>query len=208
MLNLSDYLTYTIRSARLESSPWQYAHIEPAIPTDLANDLAKCFDLVPMSRCEQLKTAKTYRFSMAKLTADSPIVDGLWKRGLEVFDSQAYRAALRTLTSIELCDAEVTFNLWEYAENDWLSPHLDKVEKLVTQIIYLTQEWHEGAGGRLLILESNEPASAVRCIAPRFGASTILVRSESSWHAVEPVARGLTVRRSLTVTYWSNRSVA
>ncbi len=200
---LSKYLIDKIGSATIEPYPWRHAHLDRAIPSDLAHDLVACFERAPMSRCEQTRADKTYRFSTATLTLDTPIPDGLWKEGLRAFSSGAYREALASLTGVRLCDADVTFDLWEYVEGDWLSPHLDKPEKLVSQIIYLTPGWREGAGGRLLIQECDEPASAVRQIPPRFGNSTILVRSSSSWHAVEPVGPGSPPRRSMTVTFWS-----
>lgn len=156
-----------------------------------------------MSRCEQIVGDKTYRFATATLTLDSSIPAGLSREGLTAFSSDAYREAIGTLTGVRLGGAHVTFDLWEYAAGDWLSPHVDKPDKLVTQVIYLTPEWREGAGGRLLIQESEEPASTVHRIPPRFGNATILVRSDSSWHAVEPVGAASPLRRSMTVTFWS-----
>lgn len=200
---LSKYLIDQIGSAMIEPYPWPHAHLDRAIPSDLASDLVACFGSAPMSRCEQTQADKTYRFSTAALTLDSPIPGGLWREGLKAFGSGAYREALGSLTGVRLCDADVTFDLWEYVGGDWLSPHLDKPEKLVTQVIYLTPGWREGAGGRLLIQERDEPASAVCRIPPRFGNATILVRSDSSWHAVESVGPGSPPRRSLTVTFWS-----
>jgi hypothetical protein len=201
---LAGYLIDRISSASIESYPWRHAHIDRAIPSDLAADLVACFERVPMSRCEQARVDKTYSFSTGNLTLDSPIPDGLWKKGLEAFRSDAYREAIGSLTGVDLRDADVTFDLWEYAEKDWLSPHVDKEEKLVTQVIYLTEGWRDGAGGRLLIQERAEPDSAVRHIPPRFGNATVLVRSNSSWHAVEPVEPGAPPRRSMTVTFWSD----
>jgi hypothetical protein len=200
---LSKYLIDKIGSATIEPYPWRHAHLDGAIPSDLARDLVACFDLAPLSRCEQTRADKTYRFSTATLTLDSPIPGGLWKEGLKAFSSGAYREAIGSVTGVRLSDADVTFDLWEYVEGDWLSPHLDKPEKLVTQVVYLTQGWCGGAGGRLLIQECYEPASAVHRIPPHFGSSTILVRSNSSWHAVEPVEPGSPPRRSMTITFWS-----
>jgi Rps23 Pro-64 3,4-dihydroxylase Tpa1-like proline 4-hydroxylase len=200
---LSKYLLDQIGSAALVPHPWRHAHLESAIPPELAEDLVACFERAPLLRCEQTGADKTYRFSTATLSLDSPLPGGPWREGLRTFSSGAYREALGSLTGVPLGGADVTFDLWEYVEGDWLSPHLDKPEKLVTQVIYLTPGWHEGAGGRLLIQECDEPASAVRRIPPRFGNATILVRSNSSWHAVEPVAPGSPPRRSMTVTFWS-----
>lgn len=200
---LSKYLIEQIGSATVEPYPWRHAHLERAIPSDLADDLVACFARAPMLRCEQTGADKTYRFSTATLTLDAPIPGGLWREGLETFGSVAYREALGSLTGVRLSDADVTFDLWEYVEGDWLSPHVDKLEKLVTQVIYLTSGWSEGSGGRLLIQEGNETASAVRRIPPGFGNSTILVRSDTSWHAVEPVGTGSSPRRSISVTFWS-----
>jgi Rps23 Pro-64 3,4-dihydroxylase Tpa1-like proline 4-hydroxylase len=204
-LDVSGYLLSSIHAASLELSPWRYAHLERAIPIDLAEDLISCFDRAPLSPCEKVRAGKSYRFSMATLTLDAPIPGALWPQALATFDGRAYRDALGSLAGVGLRDAPVSFHLWEYAENDWLSPHLDKAEKLVTQVIYLTQGWREGAGGRLLILERDELTSAVRRIPPLLGSATVLVRSDSSWHAVEPVVPGSPRRRSMTVTYWSNQ---
>jgi Rps23 Pro-64 3,4-dihydroxylase Tpa1-like proline 4-hydroxylase len=124
----------------------------------------------------------------------------------EVLSSPDYRRAVAALTGTPLDGADLTLDVWEYRSGDWLAPHVDKPEKLVTHIFYFTERWAIGDGGRLLILSSSDASDVARALAPRIGCSTLLVRSETSWHAVEQPVPGAAHRRSVTATFWKNEN--
>jgi Rps23 Pro-64 3,4-dihydroxylase Tpa1-like proline 4-hydroxylase len=106
-----------------------------------------------------------------------------------------------TMTGLDLTGHDLGLDLWEYEPGDWLSPHVDKPEKLVTQLLYLTEGWRPEHGGYLRVLRDAAPGSVDRLLAPALGSSTVLVQSGSSWHAVDSPRPGSPARRSLTITF-------
>lgn len=59
---------------------------------------------------------------------------------MSVARSADYRQRMQRLTEIDLQTVEVGLYLWEYRPGDWLAPHVDKKNKIVTQIVYLTEQ--------------------------------------------------------------------
>jgi len=199
-------LVDALRAGSLAERPWAYVNLSGGIPMPIATSLADRFEEVPLTRCEQTEGGKTYRFGTADLSKETGELPRFWRSLVQATDDEAYRTAMSELTKLDLHPTRLTLSLWEYRSGDWLSPHLDKPEKLVTQVVYLTREWREGDGGRLLIMEGHEPTSVVEKAEPRVGNASVLVRSEASWHAVEQVAPGASPRRSLTLTFWKSAS--
>ncbi|PCG84226.1 hypothetical protein CIB93_20645 [Streptomyces sp. WZ.A104] len=198
-----EHLLDALAAARLNSSPWPHAYLEQTLTPSFAAGLARSFHGFRLERCAENEREKTYRFGTSRLDALPPdeLPDARWAELVSVLGGREYRDALARLSRTPLDGAEFTLSVWEYQDGDWLAPHVDKADKLVTQIFYLTEEWEPGDGGRLLILD--EPRGpALAAYAPRAGASAVLPRSERSWHAVERPARGSAPRLSVTATYW------
>jgi hypothetical protein len=49
-----------------------------------------------------------------------------------VLSGSDYRGRMAELTGMPLDDAAFTLDVWEYRTGDWLAPHVDKADKLVT----------------------------------------------------------------------------
>ncbi|MFE4924858.1 2OG-Fe(II) oxygenase [Streptomyces sp. NPDC056661] len=202
-ISLHNQIPNVVRAASMSSVPWAHAYLPGTLPIDFATHIAHSFDDIALTRCEQTEYEKSYRFGTAELGPGGvQPAGGEWSSLVDSLSGAEYRDALSELTSLDLANAKCTLSLWEYYTGDWLAPHVDKAEKLVTQIFYLTPDWQEGDAGRLLILERSEITSVVHALPPRLGASAILVRSESSWHAVEPPSKPGGKRRSITATFW------
>jgi Rps23 Pro-64 3,4-dihydroxylase Tpa1-like proline 4-hydroxylase len=173
------------------------------MPIELALRLSRAFGRLDMSFFEQPGPAKSYRLRTTELTAHrAQALGGDWGLLRDALAGPAYREHISRLTGVSLEDSTFTLDLWEYRTGDWLAPHVDKPEKLVTQIFYLAEDWRPGDGGRLLVLATDDPASVVRTLPPRLGSSAILVRSDTSWHAVEAPGPRSPARRSVTATFW------
>jgi Rps23 Pro-64 3,4-dihydroxylase Tpa1-like proline 4-hydroxylase len=127
------------------------AQLPQAVPSELASSLGSSFGSYPLTECEEHEREKSYQFATAGLSdVDAPEPpDEEWRAFLEVVRAASYRDAISELMGVSLRQAKTTLSLWEYHAGNWLAPHLDKREKLVTQIFYLTSEWREGDGGRL-----------------------------------------------------------
>ncbi|MFC4856081.1 2OG-Fe(II) oxygenase family protein [Actinophytocola glycyrrhizae] len=203
LATLHDQLPAVVRAATMTTTPWAYAYLPETLPAGVAPGLARTFDRFALTRCEQTDQDKCYRFGTAALDeGDVALPTEVWQSFVDALSGAAYRDAMSELTGVPLAGTRRTLSVWEYDTGDWLAPHVDKEDKLVTQIFYLTESWRDGDAGRLLVLATADPSSAVAALPPRLGASAILVRSDSSWHAVEKPAVSGTKRRSLTVTFW------
>lgn len=96
--------------------------------------------------------------------------------------------------------AVLDLRLVRHGSGDWLGPHTDREDKLFSHIIYFNEAWRPEWGGRLEILEADDPGTVVASIAPELGASALLRRADNSWHQVTPlVADPPSERRSLLV---------
>jgi len=189
--------------ARVDMSPepWSHGYTQTCMPGEFAGRLSESFPLIQMKPGERREGGKTYRFRTARLGVDGAgPPDGAWAELMSALRSTAYRDAMSRLTGIALADAGCEVNAWEYLPGDWLSPHVDKERKLVTQIFYLTRHWHDGDGGRLVILD-RDARNVARFLPPLLGSSAVVVRSPDSWHAVEESAPASQPRRSLTITF-------
>ncbi|MGH3685252.1 MAG: 2OG-Fe(II) oxygenase [Pseudonocardiaceae bacterium] len=194
----------SLRCADWQTEPWRYACIPAALPFLMAEKIAAEFPAELLKRCSRLDGEKSYRFRTAPVDAATRRVVGATALPelIETLASECYRTLLGTLTGTDLDDARLTTSLWEYASGDWLVPHVDKVDKIVTQIFYLTPGWKEHDGGRLLILGSSDQRDVRAAHVPVLGSSAVLVRSDASWHAVEAPLLDIPARRSLTATFW------
>ncbi|MGW1059895.1 2OG-Fe(II) oxygenase family protein [Micromonospora rubida] len=202
--SVHDHLIDTLRAATLAADPWPHAYLPAALPEDLALRLSRSFDGFAMQSCEETTREKTYRFRTTRLDgadADS-LPDAGWAALVDLLTGPTYRDMIAELTGVALADCELTLSVWEYQTGDWLAAHVDKPAKLVTQIFYLTETWHDGDGGRLLILDSADAVTPARALPPALGSSSVLVRSDRSWHAVEAPGPNSACRRSITATFW------
>ena len=196
------YLIESIQSARMNAVPWGFAYFDRALPTNLASSLSPLFADTALAACERNEGPKSYRFLTATLDASTHVPNAAGAVLLDFLRGQEYRSLIAELTGVPLKGRDATVNLWEYRCGDWLAPHVDKPDKLVTQIFYLTEHWSDGDGGRLLVLADSDLRSLVHALPPRFGSSVVIVRSDNSWHAVEQVLPDAAPRRTLTVTFW------
>jgi Rps23 Pro-64 3,4-dihydroxylase Tpa1-like proline 4-hydroxylase len=123
-----------------------------------------------------------------------------------VLSGSDYRGRMAELTGMPLDDAAFTLDVWEYRTGDWRAPHVDKADKLVTQIFYFTGRWTDEDGGRLLILRTNDALEPVHALPPVLGSSAILLRFETSWHAVQEAPGAAGASGSITATFWRDHT--
>jgi Rps23 Pro-64 3,4-dihydroxylase Tpa1-like proline 4-hydroxylase len=132
-----------------------------------------------------------------------------WQALANNFLTPAYRAALSSLTGINLNDAPLEVNVFHYPPGGLLGAHADLTDKIVTHVLYFNRSWNDEDGGCLTILRSSDPGDIVRTVSPIVGNSAVLVRSDDSWHAVSPVVKSCRrSRRSLTATFYHPGSIS
>ncbi|HEX8627567.1 MAG TPA: 2OG-Fe(II) oxygenase, partial [Catenuloplanes sp.] len=111
--------------------------------------------------------------------------------------------AMQDLTGLDLTDAILKVAFYRYGPNCWFGPHRDDERKFVSHIIYCNPNWPTDAGGHLLINRTNNMDDVHSKVAPQAGTSVVVVRSDTSWHSIEPVsAQNGRCRRSLIAHFY------
>lgn len=133
----------------------------------------------------------------------------VWRQLAADLLSSRYRVALTQLTGIDLSTLQMEANVFHYGPGAWQGPHLDLRDKIVTHVFYFNSAWDIADGGCLKILRSPDMEDVAHVELPLLGGSTVLVRSDKSWHAVSPVdSRCVESRRSMTVTFYRDHSIS
>lgn len=184
----------------VNSDPWPHFHDSSFIEETLARRLS-CEFPSHAAPAKRESGDKTYRFATARIRPDTALT-GTWATMVGAMLSSNYRSHLETVFEVDLSTAYPAVDIWEYNYGDWLGRHIDKPAKALTQIVYLSDSWRPGDGGRLRLFRSASDVLPVRIYSPILGSTCIFVPSASSWHEVE---KGLSVsrpRRTLTLTFW------
>lgn len=199
-----------IEQQKLSTEPFDWAFVDGLFSPADAEALATTYPRDHFKTVKGYDGEKGYEYearSLIAMGASVPsYVEGLspaWQQLARALLSRDYRAAMTKLTGCNLLGAAIEVNVFHYTPGSWLGPHLDLKDKLVTHVLYFNQSWNMADGGCLTILRSADMADVVAEVAPIIGNSSVLVRSEKSWHAVSRVVDGCRrSRRSVTVTFY------
>jgi hypothetical protein len=205
-----------IRHHQLETRPYRWAAIPDLFSADDASRLAATYPCDHFKLVADHDGEKEYEYEARALVGMSADVitnpDDLsdaWRALAIDLLSPEYREAMSILTGYDLSQAPMEANVFHYGPGGSLGAHRDLPDKLVTHVLYFNRSWNSADGGCLRILRSADPADLVAEIPPIVGYSSVIVRSENSWHAVSRVAAGAaTSRRSVTVTFYRPGSVS
>jgi Rps23 Pro-64 3,4-dihydroxylase Tpa1-like proline 4-hydroxylase len=205
-----------IAKSQLEHEPYEWTMID---------ELFNPFEAAEISRtypCDHYKTVrgydgeKGYQYEARLLVpmgekevAHSEKLSPVWQQLAHDLLSDEYRRAMSELTGIDLSSAPMEINIFHYGQGAWLGPHVDLKEKIVTHVLYFNSDWDTRDGGCLAILGSKNIDDLVFMIPPIIGNSSVLVRSNQSWHAVLPISEKCkTSRRSMTITFYRPNSIS
>jgi SM-20-related protein len=133
--------------------------------------------------------------------ADEEDLSDVWcELGRELLKDD-YRQLLSEIAGIPL-DGEMQTHFWRFEDGSSFTPHIDKSHKIVTHLIYLSEDWVPAMGGCLRVLGSNAMDDVVAEIPPILGDSVVLVNRPGCWHAVTPVVAPDTSRKVLQTWFW------
>ncbi|MBI5157020.1 MAG: 2OG-Fe(II) oxygenase [Acidimicrobiia bacterium] len=205
MINLA-----SIEHAVLHSHPFEWAHVTGLFSPHDADALASSYPRDNFKTIAGYDGEKGYEYearSLIHMGAETPSHgEGLspaWLQLAHDLMSAEYRSAMSRLAGRDLSDALTEVNVFHYTPGSWLGPHLDLPTKIVTHVFYFNRAWNAADGGCLTILRSKDMADTAEVIPPLLGTSSVLVRSDRSWHAVSRVAEDCQrSRRSMTVTFY------
>jgi SM-20-related protein len=199
-----------ISASHLETEPYRWAAIDQLFSTGDAAALAATF---PRDRFERRATydgQKDFDYEIRCLIRmGERSISGLgqlsaaWRALASDFLSPAYRAAMSSLTALDLHHAPLEVNIFRYHPGGWHGAHPDHRDKIATHIVYFNESWNDDDGGCLTILRSSDPRDIAMKVSPLVGNSAVLVRSDHSWHAVSRVAKECRLSRlCVTATFY------
>lgn len=205
MLNLTRIIHH-----KLEKNPYQWAMVDGLFSASDASEIAAtypCDHYKPINGYDGEKGYQYHVRSLIHMDAGQATypekLSAAWRQYAADLLSPAYRSALSGLVGINLMNAPMEVNIFHFGPNAWMGPHLDLKDKIVTHVFYFNERWDASDGGCLRILRSKNETDVFSEIPPVVGNSSVLVRSEKSWHAVSRVtANNITSRRSVTVTFY------
>ncbi|CDL83810.1 2OG-Fe(II) oxygenase [Xenorhabdus szentirmaii] len=117
--------------------------------------------------------------------------------------SDDYTECISEISEYDVRKLQFQAHFWEFGPGSFFQPHVDKPHKIVTHLMYLTDNWVPEMGGCLQLLRSADPKDVVVEIAPRKNTSVLIRRTDSAWHAVTPIPSDMqTVRKVLQVWFW------
>ncbi|MFJ9623203.1 2OG-Fe(II) oxygenase [Streptomyces sp. NPDC101181] len=190
---MTDHLVLLDR-AQAEYAPFPYHHLPETFSEADAERLRETFPVSSFTKVSGDDPDKTYAMWTRRLHPAPDVPDdelaAPWRAFVREVTGPDYRAGLAALTGLPLESCPVEVNLWRYPPDCWLDPHVDKPGKIVTHVFYFNDPWPETWGGNLLLLGSQAPQDVARRITPLHNASVVLVRGETSWHAVESALPG------------------
>ncbi len=205
-----------INNHRLKTDPYRWTAITDLYAPEDAEKLAATypcdhFKLVSAygGEREYLYEARSLIAMGAKAVSYPKELSQAWQSLAQDLLSPEYRAAMSALTGLDLAKMPLEANVCHYGPGGNLDAHKDLPEKIVTHVLYFNRSWNTADGGCLNILRSADLADVAAEISPIVGYSSVLVRSDNSWHAVSRVVNpSVSSRRSVTVTFYRPGSVS
>ncbi|HKV06498.1 MAG TPA: polysaccharide pyruvyl transferase family protein [Thermoanaerobaculia bacterium] len=199
-----------ISQHKLETEPYRWARIDSLFSPKDAKALATTYPHDHFKRLQAHGGEKDYDYearSLIRMGAETPSfpneLSAVWRGFAEDLLSPAYRNAMSLLTGCDLSNSPLEVNVFHYGPGASLGAHPDLADKIITHVFYFNESWNPKDGGCLSILRSPDAKDIVTEIPPLVGTSAVIVRSDTSWHAVAPVINGSQVsRRSVTVTFY------
>ncbi|MEA2464572.1 MAG: hypothetical protein QOJ98_2319 [Acidobacteriota bacterium] len=205
-----------IRQSTLQTEPYRWGAIDGLYsPADAAR-LASTYPRDHFKLVSGYGGEKDYEYEARALigmgadtVAHEAALSDAWRALARDLLSREYREAMSALSGIDLTLALLEVNVFHYGPGSSLGPHSDLPDKLVTHVLYFNERWDAKDGGCLTILGAKEETALVAEVVPIVGNSTVLVRSDHSWHAVSRVVSdSRQSRRSATVTFYRPGSVS
>jgi Rps23 Pro-64 3,4-dihydroxylase Tpa1-like proline 4-hydroxylase len=131
-----------------------------------------------------------------------------WETLVDDLTSGAFMDWLEAGTGLSLRYLARDIGMYTHENGDFISVHKDKLNKALTAILYLNDDWPHDAGGHYEVRRSSNPDDKpVRTIPPRAGQLLAFAPTDRSWHAVAPVkAEAALTRLTVQLEFWVDKS--
>jgi hypothetical protein len=126
----------------------------------------------------------------------------VWLALAEDIVSAEYREALTELTGFDVRPYPSQTHFWSFEGGASFKPHVDKSHKMVTHLMYLTENWEPSIGGSFQVLGSGDSGDVVAEFPPYANHSLVLRRTDNAWHSVTGIPRDSRPRRLVQTWFW------
>jgi hypothetical protein len=195
----------------LHEEPYRWAELPHAVEREQAATLRRTFPSTAFWDLSKHDGEKYMRFlirPLAPLGAERPVLaeslDPAWQEFVAELLSPAYRQSCERALNLTLDDARLEVSAWRWGADAELGPHVDIPRKIASQVFYFNDEWDPARGGCLRILRSADEEDVYAELPPTLGSASLIVRSESSWHAVPRVRNEAADPRLSVVATWQH----
>jgi len=130
-------------------------------------------------------------------------LDDVWLALAEELASAEYRERLSELTGFDVRALRMQAHFWRFQEGSFFRPHVDKPHKIVTHLMYLTDNWTAEMGGCFQVLGSGDDSDVRREIPPVLNNCLVLRRTDNAWHSVSRIPRGQPPRKLVQTWFWA-----
>lgn len=137
---------------------------------------------------------KHYSFDLLELVRDNsindsvkPFVNPIWIELSQTLLCEKYHDLISKHLNLNLKNAKINVGLYKFKPGDWVAPHIDNEDKILTQIFYFNDYWSMDWGGHFKLLTSNDIEGESFSVPPFSNFSVMLVRNDKAWHMVTPV---------------------
>lgn len=200
-----------LRQVRLADRPYRWGYLQQALPAEAARALRDTFPSSGYWSLRKHDGEKAMDFRLRCIVplggsepSDAESLPPAWRAFAEDLLSGDYRDAFADALGMSLDDHLLEVSAWRWPPEAFLDPHVDLPRKLASQVFYFNEGWDPGWGGCLDILGSSDPADVVAELPPALGSASIVVRSDSSWHAVPPVRAAAREPRLSVIATWQH----
>lgn len=195
----------------LHEEPYRWGYLRDAIAPRQAAELRRTFPRTGFWDLRRHDGEKYMRFlirPLVPLGAERAVLAGSlapeWRELADGFLAPAYRESCERALGSSLEGASLEVSAWRWGPDAELGAHLDIPRKIASQVLYFNDTWDPAWGGCLRILRSADEEDVVAELPPALGSASLIVRSDSSWHAVPRVRREAAGERLSVVVTWQH----
>ncbi|MGH3428970.1 MAG: 2OG-Fe(II) oxygenase [Mycobacteriales bacterium] len=118
-----------------------------------------------------------------------------------VLTGDRYRELMAQALGVDLTRTLITVKLVRYDPGSWIGPHTDVMATVASHIIQLNLYWKAEWGGGLRLLPPSHSHEVAHTVLPDHRTSIAFLRSNISWHEVQPIVEGAPVSRTTLVVH-------
>lgn len=181
----------SLKENHVSQQPFPWCMYEDLINREQQTELVNLYPENGFEQAARLEgSKKNYRFNVLPLihkNVEGPNYHQLnqaWKVFIQELSNREYLNLLLNSYGIKERDYKIDIGLFRFKKGDWVEPHVDHEDKLLTQLFYFNDMWEDKWGGLLLLQEEKEYDKIFAYFTPSIRHSIAFKRTHNAWHSV------------------------